>query len=174
MGSLPEGTSGASAGSMSVIACSRQLTWLEAKITFMERISEQLLKWEPFPGLPRDLDTPSLAADYHNGFHVILAEPRVHGRAFRVEFEQPLAFRSVNESYRLKLIEPINSQLPWPAFKVEHSTWVEWFHDQSLGIYRDWAVEHFLFMGEHVIEVLSVVQPVITEIERPSTLNGGS
>jgi len=69
----------------------------------------------------------------------------------------------------LKLIEPINSQLPWPTFKVEHSTRVEWFHDQSLGIYRDWAVEHFLFMGEHVIEVLSVVQPVITEIERPST-----
>jgi hypothetical protein len=88
----------------------------------MKRTSEQLLKWEPFPGLPRNLDTPSLTTDYQNGFHLILAEPRVSGRAFRVEFTQPLAFRSVNESYRLKLIEPINSQLPWPTFKVEHST----------------------------------------------------
>ena len=88
---------------------------------------------------------------------MILAEPGTNGRAFRVDFEHPLALRSVNESYRLKLIEPINSQLPWPTFKVELSTWVEWFHDQSLGIYRDWAVEHFLFMVEDVIEVLSVV-----------------
>jgi hypothetical protein len=135
----------------------------------MERTCEQLLKWEPFPGLPRNLDPPSLTTDYHKGLHLFLAEPRANGRAFRVEFEHPLAFRSVNESYRLKLIEPINSELPWPTFKVEHSAWVEWFHDQSLGIYRDWAIEHFLFMGEHVIEVLSVVQPVITEIERPST-----
>ena len=47
----------------------------------MERTSEQLLKWEPFPGLPRDLDTPSLTTDYHNGFHLILAEPRGNGRA---------------------------------------------------------------------------------------------
>jgi hypothetical protein len=28
-------------------------------------------------------------------------------------------------------------------------------------------------MGEHVIEVLSVVPPVITEIESPSTFNNG-
>jgi hypothetical protein len=140
----------------------------------MERNTEHLLKWEPFPGLPRDLDTRSLTTDYQSGVHLILAEPRANGRAFRVKFEKPLALRSVNESYRLKLIEPINSQLPWPTFKVEYSTWVEWFHEQSLGIYRDWAVEHFLLMGEHVIEVLSVVPPVITEIDRLSTLNGGN
>jgi len=34
----------------------------------MERANEQLLKWQPFPGLPRDLDAPSLATDYDNGF----------------------------------------------------------------------------------------------------------
>ena len=135
----------------------------------MERNDEQLLKWEPFPGLPRNLDTPSLTNDYDDGFRLILAEPRADGRAFKVVFEQPLAFRSANERYRLKLIEPINSELPWPTFKVEHSTWVEWFHDQSLGIYRDWAVGHFIFMGEEVIEVLSVRQPLFTEIERPSS-----
>jgi hypothetical protein len=60
----------------------------------MRRTSEQLLKWELFPGLPRDLDTPSLTTDYDNGFHLILVEPGVNGRAFRVEFEQPLAFLS--------------------------------------------------------------------------------
>jgi hypothetical protein len=88
---------------LGVTACSRQLTSLEVKIVYMERTSEQLRKWEPFPGLPPNLDTPSLTTDYHNGLDLILAEPRANGRAFRVKFEQPLAFRSVNESYRLKL-----------------------------------------------------------------------
>jgi hypothetical protein len=135
----------------------------------MEGPSEQLLKWEPFPDLPRNLDSPSLTNDYDNGFRLILAEPRANGRAFKVEFEQLLAFRSANESYRLKLIEPMNSELPWPTFKVEHSVWVDWFHEQTFGIYRDWPVEHFLFMGEDVIEVLSARQPRFTEIERPPT-----
>ncbi len=140
----------------------------------MGRTSERLSKWDPFPGLPRNLDPRLLTTNYRDGFHLMLAEPNTSGGAFRVEFQKPLALRSVNESYRLKLIEPINSQLPWPTFKVEYSTWVEWFHDQSFGIYRDWAIEHFLFLGEHIVEVLSVVPPVITEIDSPSTLNGGS
>ena len=35
-----------------------------------------------------------------------------------------------------------DSQLPWPTFKVERLTRVEWFHDQSLRIYRDWPPSH--------------------------------
>ena len=50
----------------------------------MEGPSEQLLKWEPFPGLPRSLDTPSLMNDFENGFRLILAEPSENGRAFKV------------------------------------------------------------------------------------------
>lgn len=135
----------------------------------MEGPTDQLLKWEPFPGLPRNLDTPSLTNDYDNGFQLILVEPRANGRAFKVQFEQLLAFRSANESYRLRLIEPLNSELPWPTFKVEHSVWVNWFHEETLGIYREWPVEHFLFMGEDVIEVLSARQPIFTEIDRRFT-----
>ena len=135
----------------------------------MEPADECLKKWEPFLGLPRDLDAPSLTNDFDSGFCLILAERRADGRAFKVAFEKPLAFRSANESYRLKLIEAAQSDLPWPTFKVERSTWVEWFHDQTHGIYRDWPVEHFLFMGEDVIEVLSARQPLISEIERSST-----
>jgi hypothetical protein len=134
----------------------------------MEHKGERVLKWEPLPGLPRNLDTPSLSNDYDNGFRLILAEKRADGRAFQVEFEQPLAFRCVNERYCLKLIEPLQAELPWPTFKIENSVWIEWFHDQALGIYRDRPVEHFVFIGEDVIEVLSARQPLVTEIERPS------
>jgi hypothetical protein len=130
---------------------------------------ERFVRWEPIPGLPSNLDTPSLVNDYDGGFRLTLVEERGEGRQFTVAFEQPLAFQSANESYRLKLIESLQPQLPWTTFKVQDSRWVEWFHDQTLGIYREWPVEHFVFVGEDVVEVLSHRQPICTEVKRTST-----
>jgi hypothetical protein len=130
---------------------------------------ERFVKWEPISGLPRALDTPVLTDHYERGFQLTLAEPSANGRAFDVHFENPLAFRSANESYRLKMIESL-TDVPWSTFKVENSEWLEWFHDQTLGIYRDWRIQHFVFLGEAVVEVLSVTEPRIAEIERNPNL----
>jgi hypothetical protein len=130
---------------------------------------ERFVRWEPIPGMPSNLDTPSLINDYDGGFRLTLVEERAEGRQFTGAFEQPLAFKSANESYRLKLIECLQPQLPWPTFKIQNSRWVEWFHDQTLGIYREWQVEHFVFVGEDIVEVLSNRQPVCTEVKRTST-----
>lgn len=108
-----------------------------------------------------------LTNDFEGGFQLILAEPNANGRAYSVRFEKPLAFRSANESYRLRLIESL-SDLPWPTFKVEHSRWVDWFHDETKGIFRDWTIQHFVFVGEDIVEVLSSSEPRFGEIERTS------
>jgi len=134
----------------------------------MNATEERFVKWE-IPGLPRILDTPSLINDYENGFVLTLVEEKSDGRAFNIRFEQPLAFRSANERYRLKLISWLHPELPWPTFKVENSQWVDWFHDQSLGVYSDSLVEHYAFIGEDVIEVLSARPPICSEVERTST-----
>src|SRR4051812_9751521 len=104
---------------------------------------ERVLRWKPDIDLPPNVDTAVLTNDYEHGFQLTLAEPTAHGRAFIVEFDKPLAFRSANESYRLRFLESL-IDLPWPTFKVEHSRWVEWFHEQTYGIYRDWPVQHFV------------------------------
>ncbi len=129
--------------------------------------AERLVQWETSIPLPRNLDTPVLTDDYEQGLALILAEPKGNGRAYRARFEKPLAFRSANESYRLKLLESL-ADLPWPTFKVEQSQWVEWFHEETKGIYRDWAIQHFIFIGEQIVEVLSRTEPELKEIERTS------
>lgn len=133
----------------------------------MNIAEERFVKWE-IPGLPRIVDAPSLIDDYENGFVLTLVEEKSDGRAFKVRFEQPLAFRSANGRYRLKLVSQLQPELPWPTFKVENSEWVDWFHDQSLGIYRDSLVEHYAFIGDDVIEVLSARAPICSEVERTS------
>ena len=38
-----------------------------------------------------------------------------------------------------------------------------------LGIYRDWLVEHFLFVGEDIVEVLCSREPTCVEVKHTST-----
>jgi hypothetical protein len=132
----------------------------------MKRPAERFVKWEPTPSMPRILDPNFIAREFgkNGGFGITLAEPRVDGRAFRIHFDRALAFRLANESYSLKMLDSVEQELPRPTFKVENSQFVEWFHDQTFGAYRDWPVQHFLFVGEDVVEVLSTEAPAIAEI----------
>jgi hypothetical protein len=133
----------------------------------MKRAVERFVKWEPTPELPRILDPNFIAKEFgkNGGLSITLAEPCVDGRGFRLHFDRALAFRSANESYTLKLLDALQKELPWSAFKVEDSRWVEQFHDLTFGAYRDWPVQHFLFVGEDVVEVLSTEAPAIAEIK---------
>ena len=134
----------------------------------MKNTVERFVKWEPTIGLPRTLDPTFVGKDFgkNGGLTIALAEPRVDGKAFRIHFNRALVFRLANESYSLKLLDSVKHELPWPTFKVENSQLGEWFHGQTLGAYRDWPVQHFLFVGEDVIEVLSTEAPTIVEIEK--------
>lgn len=132
----------------------------------MDLPRERFIKWEPTAGLPSILDAHVVLHDFGKGggLHTTLAEPHAGGRTFKIGFVRELAFRLANESFRLKLLDALQNMLPWPAFTVENSEWIEWFHDQTLGAYRDWSIQHFLFVGEDVLEVLSTEAPTIIEI----------
>ena len=133
----------------------------------MDGAAERFVRWEPTAGLPRVLDPNLVVRDFgeRGGLHITLVEPRTDGRVFRIDFVRALAFRSANESFRLKMVESLQIKLPWPTFTVENSEWVEWFHEQTIGVYRDWPVQHFLFVGEDIVEVLSTQAPTFTEIK---------
>ncbi|MEM6612744.1 MAG: hypothetical protein AAF652_10920 [Cyanobacteria bacterium P01_C01_bin.72] len=48
----------------------------------------------------------------------------------------------------------------WSLFTVENSRYVEWFHEQSVGIKRDIGIAHYLIMtADEVIEVLDLEDP---------------
>jgi hypothetical protein len=133
------------------------------------RKQERPVRWEPDIGLPRMLDPSLLTNDSEHGLQLTLAEPSAKERVFSVRFDKALAFRSASESYRLKFMEPL-TDLPWPTFKVEASRWLDWFHDETYGIYRDWPIQHFVFLGLDVVDVLSTLEPRFAEIERASSI----
>lgn len=130
--------------------------------------AERFVRWEPISNLPGILDPSLTSPEFgkNGGLHVTLTEPRAGGRVFKAEFTKVLMFRCANESYRLKMIETIKRELPWPAFKIENSEWIAWFNEQTFGVYRDWPVQHFVLLGEDILEVLSTLAPAFVEVEK--------
>jgi hypothetical protein len=121
---------------------------------------ESYRKWEPVPDFPRRIEIDSV---YHDpdGFCIVLKEPGERSGGFRLSFDKLLGFRSTSERYRMKLLQALTPHFPWPAFTVADSSWTAWFHEETLGIHRDWQVLHFVFLGNDIIEVLSASEPSI-------------
>jgi hypothetical protein len=46
-----------------------------------------------------------------------LEEPSADGRTFTIHFDRALVFRVANESYRLKMVESVNHELPLANFQ---------------------------------------------------------
>lgn len=76
-------------------------------------------------------------------------------------FEWIYSFRVTDEGDLLKMLEHFDGQMTTGIYKVENSSYLEWFHDQSENIH-DEVIEHYLIVTiDEVIEVLASVEPSI-------------
>lgn len=85
-------------------------------------------------------------------------------KRFRLRFDEGLVVRPANASLRSKLLE-LSREAPYGAFKVENSEWLEWFHEKTHGTYREFQIQHFALITEDTVEVLSVSEPRILEVD---------
>jgi hypothetical protein len=98
--------------------------------------------------------------DNKNGLVFLFSDP---SSKFQVEvkFDSQLMYRVSDESYRLKR----TSELPEFSFvmKADESSFIDWFHEESLNIYTKDRIHHFLILSsDDVIDVLSYEEPSIT------------
>lgn len=98
--------------------------------------------------------------DNKSGLAFLFTDP---SSMFQVEvkFDSHLMYRVSDESYRLKR----TSELPEFSFvmKADQSSFIDWFHEESLNIYTKDRIYHFLILSsDDVIDVLSYEEPSIT------------
>lgn len=72
--------------------------------------------------------------------------------------------RSANARLRSKLLE-LSREAPYGTFKVENSEWLEWFHEKTHDTYREFQIQHFALITEDIVEILSVSEPWILEVD---------
>jgi hypothetical protein len=118
--------------------------------------------WQPLPGLGDTLYVEAVLDDWE-GFRILLRPHDPQKGMLRIAFENPYAYRNMNESYRLETW----SHWPGPApaggsglFLVRNSSWLSEFHSESQDVYRDQKIVHYaIFSPEDCVEVLSVSDP---------------
>lgn len=108
-------------------------------------------------------------SDNKNGLVFVFYDPKSYFHV-EIKFQSYLMYRVSDESYRLKR----TYELPEFSFvmKAERSSFIEWFHEESLNVYSGDRIFHFLILSaDDVIDVLSYQNPLIImrDTERESS-----
>lgn len=144
---------------------------------------EKRMKWEPLSGIPQTLNLIGLKYGFlkqhgFDGLTVNLQGRNDDSPILTIHFDVDCFFglRIIDEGDLLKdgydideavieMKKEKDSWHKWSLFTIENSRYLEWFHEQSVGVRRDIEMTHYLIKTpDDVIDVLSVkkVHPTVT------------
>ena len=124
-------------------------------------------RWEPVSGIPAKLYNDSFL-DHREGILLEFSDENYEQKVI-VRFENGvLSDRNTDGGSLLKTWHQLDEQYrdpfysKWPMFKVKNSAYLKWFYEQSMGIYEQQKVEHYVFITpDDVIEILSAYSPKV-------------
>ena len=118
--------------------------------------------WSPIENLPFVAYLEALRDDYE-GFRILLRGKEAHAPVFRIAFESVVAYRNVNESFRLATWAAIGNMGKLPTFlTVENSRWIEWLVAEAGGVLRADALTHYaIYSPEDCIDIVSEFPPEV-------------
>ncbi|MEL6368535.1 MAG: hypothetical protein AAFQ16_11315 [Pseudomonadota bacterium] len=83
-------------------------------------------------------------------------------RQIRVALDHALAYRVINESFRLSAS---GESLPDLLTLLDESDFLRWFHQESLGIYED--VSHYqILAGDVYVDVIASAAPQVMALDQ--------
>jgi len=116
--------------------------------------------WVPGRNVPSRMFVESLKDD-SEGLHVLLRGEGEGAPTLHLLFEAVVAYRSINESYRLATWRSIESQRPLTTLLiVENSRWVDWLVRESGGVLQAEQLTHFaIYSLEDCIDIVTEFEP---------------
>lgn len=133
---------------------------------------EKWLKWEPIEEIPQTLYLSELKYNFE-GLTVNVRDKDENSPILTISFEGFFALRIADEGDLLKgshdtdeavikMEKKEGSYYKWSLFTVENSLYLEWFHEQSLGVRKKEKLVHYVIRtSEDVIEVLDIESPKV-------------
>lgn len=86
---------------------------------------------------------------------------------FRFFFDWTHSFRVTDEGDLLKMLGEQKGKMRVGIYKVEDSSYLEWFNDQSFNIHEKEKIIHYLIVTVNdIIDVLSSESPVISNCSK--------
>jgi hypothetical protein len=86
-------------------------------------------------------------------------------KSVRVEFPSHQLMRERDESFALRTNDELQqgrADSHW-IYEVLESDLLEWFHEETLGVYKEQGVRHYLIAtSNEYVDVLSMLDPVVS------------
>ncbi len=128
---------------------------------------EQWERWLPLNGLPPQLYNESFI-DNKEGV-ILEFSDESEKRTITVTFDKGvLSYRNTDEGSLIKKLSQLDDQYgvefysEWTLFKVRNSSYIDWFLDESSGVYKQDQIVHYVFLTpDDVIEILSSYEPSV-------------
>ncbi|WP_343571154.1 hypothetical protein [Sphingobacterium sp.] len=124
-------------------------------------MEENYERWNPLKDLPNN---PFFYEMYFQSgkLVVLLKESDLVDRCLKIEFSNPLGYRIVNESGRLKTLD---RQVIYTFCKTDASKFLEWFDEESYGIFDDLLKYHYMVCtSDNIIDVITQLDPEVSWI----------
>ena len=101
--------------------------------------------------------------DNYDGKAIYLKGDKDDSKVLKISFEDILSYRNTNESYMLKIWNDTpNEKLGKVFYKIDKSSYIDFFNEMSCGIYKNWNIVHYgIYTSEDCIDILSVTKPKI-------------
>lgn len=118
--------------------------------------------WSPCPGTPNRLQIDSLN-DGKDGLEVVLCLFDDTSYRLTILFERPIAYRSIDESFRLRTWNLQAGTRTGSLMTVQNSAWIEWLLKESCGVTDMFEnLAHYcIFTDDNCIDILSPTEPKV-------------
>ena len=130
-------------------------------------MSEKWSKWIPSKKVPAIL-YPEKIVDSNEGLFISFKNQSKSQNIIFIYDGTLFTYRNTEEGVFLRTIDYLHKNYSpdfygeWSLFKVENSQYLRWFNEESLGVYQDQNIEHYVFYtSDVIIEVLSPYSPEI-------------
>lgn len=115
--------------------------------------------WIPLPDLASRLNLAGLSHT-DEGVRLLLQHQVGEGRILPLLFESPVAYRNINESYRIRTWNRLGEAERSSLQRVHHSEWVEWLRREAGGVLDAVTLHHYaIFTDEDCVEIVTEFPP---------------
>lgn len=128
----------------------------------MKADDEIIRTWSPVAGISDRLYCMSVS-DGSSGLRIVLGGPE-HGRKrMQILFENPIAYRNIEETYRNRTWLRIHGAAPNLAI-IENSEWASWLDQESGGLIsetRSPLLHYAIYTDQDCIDVATYLEPIV-------------
>lgn len=135
--------------------------------------SEVLNIWRPHEIMPNRVEIMAIR-DENEGLTVVLASEHSRRPIAKLVFSSVVAYRNINESYRVRTWRTHDMTNVSSLSIVEHSSWLRWLRDESAGVLEEFDLTHYaIYTSDDCLDVAAKEPPkVIVNDLRENALMG--